>query len=178
MARLQIILGIQYSHQAITTLNTNSMKPKTILFSIAFALASIPAWAERCLILHLADGGTLFFPIAERPKITFDGGVVCVNTERLQIQNVRKYTIGDVDPTGIGAAAADNSERFDLRGGTVYVRLKSGSERITCHSVDGRELPVSKKALGNGVVAVDLSGIGREVVILTVGDESIKIQRP
>ena len=120
----------------------------------------------------------MFFPIAERPKITFDGGVVCVNTERLQIQNVRKYTIGDVDPTGIGAAAADNSERFDLRGGTVYVRLKSGSERITCHSVDGRELPVSKKALGNGVVAVDLSGIGREVVILTVGDESIKIQRP
>ena len=69
----------------------------------------------------------------------------------------------------------DNEERLQLKGSTAYVRT-TGNEPVKCYTVDGIELPVRKKNEGNGVVSVDLSEIDQPVVILTVGEESIKIR--
>ena len=116
------------------------MKANKIILSLAIAGLSLAAAAEDCLVVHLSGGKKVAFAIAKRPKVTFDGGVVCIQTERLQIQNVKKYTIEDVDLVNIETAV------------------------------------VSKKNEGNGVVSVDLSEIDQPVVILTVGEESIKIR--
>ena len=147
-----------------------------IFLSVAFACISLAAAAEDCLVVHLSGGKKVAFAIAKRPKVTFDGGVVCIQTERLQIQNVKKYTIEDVDLVNIETAVEDNEERLQLKGSTAYVRT-TGNEPVKCYTVDGIELPVRKKNEGNGVVSVDLSEIDQPVVILTVGEESIKIRR-
>lgn len=151
------------------------MKLNKIILSLAIAGLNLAAAAEDCLVVHLSSGKKVFFAIDERPKVTFDGGVVCIQTERLQIQNVRKYTIEDVDLVNIETAVEDNEERFQMKGSTAYVRT-TGNEPVKCYTVDGIELPVSKKNEGNGVVSVDLSEIDQPVVILTVGEESIKIR--
>lgn len=151
------------------------MKANKIILSLAIAGLSLAAAAEDCLVVHLSDGKKVVFAIAKRPKVTFDGGVVCIQTERLQIQNVKKYTIEDVDLVNIEAAVEGNEERFQMKGGTAYVRT-TGNEPVKCYTVDGIELPVRKKNEGNGVVSVDLSEVNQPVVILTVGEESIKIR--
>ena len=146
-----------------------------IFLSVAFACISLAAAAEDCLVVHLSGEKKVAFAIAKRPKVTFDGGVVCIQTERLQIQNVRKYTIEDVDLVNIETAVEGNEERFQMKGSTAYVRT-TGNEPVKCYTVDGIELPVRKKNEGNGVVSVDLSEVNQPVVILTVGEESIKIR--
>ncbi len=149
-----------------------------ILFSFALAAVSMAAQAEDCLILHLTDGNKIMFRLAERPKITFEGGLVCIKTDRLRIENVSKYTIADVSPAGIDAPKDGAGGAVDVRGNTAYVQTKDGNAQVKCHAADGKELPVGMKRLPGGVVAVDLSAAPRGVVIITVGDESIKIQRP
>lgn len=151
------------------------MKANKIILSAAFACISLAALAEDCLVVHLSGGKKVAFAIAKRPKVTFDGGVVCIQTERLQIQNVRKYTIEDVDLVNIETAVEGNEERFQMKGSTAYVRT-TGNEPVKCYTVDGIELPVRKKNEGNSVVSVDLSEVNQPVVILTVGEESIKIK--
>ena len=151
------------------------MKANKIILSAAFACISLAALAEDCLVVHLSGGKKVAFAIAKRPKVTFDGGVVCIQTERLQIQNVRKYTIEDVALVNIETAVEGNEERFQMKGSTAYVRT-TGNEPVKCYTVDGIELPVRKKNEGNSVVSVDLSEVNQPEVILTVGEESIKIK--
>ena len=123
------------------------MKPtiRHILFSLAFACVSMEAQAEDCLILHLKDGNKIMFRLAERPKITFEGGLVCIKTDRLRIENVSKYTIADVSPAGIDAPKDGAGGAVDVRGNTAYVQTKDGDAQVKCHAADGKELPVGMK---------------------------------
>lgn len=158
------------------------MKMKTgliILLALFGSVTSIVAGNKRdCLLVHFASGGSVAFPLSGEPMITFDGGVVTIATGRYQISDVRKYTFGDYatgiddvnsDGTGLGGYSPDG--RF------FCIQLKYPDVPVKLYTVGGVEVMSGLKADADGMIRVDMSSLGQDVYLLTVGNETIKIRR-
>lgn len=156
-------------------LKTKIIATLALLGSVAY-MAS--ATESNCLLVHLSSGDIVVFPLSETPKITFDSGVVTIATERYHVSDVRKYTFGNfatdiTEVTGDAAAAGE----YSPDGRFFCVRLKDTSVQVRLYTAGGVEVPISLKPDAEGVIHVDMNRLNREVYMLTVGDETIKIKR-
>lgn len=156
------------------------MKRKAIalLMLLGGGMTTATAAEHDCLTVHLASGGKVFFPLAEEPVITFDGGVVTIATGRYQISEVRKYTFDDF-ATDIGNVEDDGTtvDGYSPDGRFFSIRLKDASVPVRLRTTGGIEVPLGLKPDGNGVIRIDMSRLGQEIYLLTVGNETIKIRR-
>ena len=156
------------------------MKRKVIASLVLLGSIVTTATAEQrdCLTVHLASGGKVFFPLTEEPVITFDGGVVTIATGRYQISEVRKYTFDDF-ATDIENAEGDGTavDGYSPDGRFFSIRLKDASVPVRLRTAGGIEVPRGLKPDGNGVIRIDMSRLGQDIYLLTVGNETIKIRR-
>jgi len=98
------------------------MKNSFSLLFFFFAL-KLCAIGHNHLVLYLSSGTTLTIPVEEKPQITFEGTVLCINTERYQMTDVKKYTFSENETVGIETVEA----------GKDGVVKRSGAERTQNH---------------------------------------------
>ena len=154
---------------------------KTLLIILAVLLtvhSRATAVESECLVVILKNGATLTVPVNEMPKITFDGTVMNIATESLQISNVSKYTFTSSSGTDIGSVESMRNAGVTMDGEKAYIRLPKPETDVRCYTVDGKELDVRKRNAGVNVISINLSEIDQQVFIISVGGESIKIRKP
>jgi len=150
----------------------------SFLLILAFAL-SASAKPRDCIIVYLSDGSYAVFPIEKRPRITFEGPVVSISDDRWQISNVRKYTIGDSEVTGIVDVNGRQSLKgYSVKNGRLFVQLSDAKQNVRLFALDGKELPLREKPDANGVLRLSLPSPSGSVMLLQIGNETIKIRKP
>ena len=146
-----------------------------VLLVIGLSAYSAP---RDCIILHFIDGSYVVVPLDGNPKITFDGNVVQIDSERYQFTNVRKYTIADSENSGNKETLEGNSERVSFDKDQMVVRLNSPSQTVRLHSAVGVEIPIDTKPDVNGILRIPIPQSPNQVYLLTIGNETIKIRKP
>lgn len=149
--------------------------------SFLFFIASVTCCAMETnnLILYLNSGTTLSFPVDEKPQITFEGNVLCINTERYQITDVKKYTFSKNEAVGIETVEAgkDGVAMTRLDGEKIALRAKDASAVVHIYSSKGVEQNVHRTIGTDGQVILDLTGLMPDVYVIVVGDETHKIRK-
>lgn len=153
---------------------------KHIIFILLIFVCQFTFAAPRdCLIVHFADGSYVVFPLEQSPRVSFDGGVVQIADKRYQVSNVRKYTIGDSENTGIKSVDNGGTSRpYDFDGKNIILKLANPSQNVSLHTVNGVEIPVNVKPDMQGNIRIPLPQTPDQVFLLTIGNETIKIRRP
>lgn len=155
------------------------MKTILLIFTLLFQYnATIHSEDIKSLVVLLKNGSSITFNIDEMPKITFEGTVMNIATERLQISNVNKYTFNGLSGTDIATIENTHNADVTLDGDKAYIKLPKPDTNVRCYTVDGKELSVSKRNAGENIISINLSEIDQQVFILNVGGESIKIRKP
>lgn len=154
-------------------------KKKTVFLLLALLLAIPLAARERdCLLVHFASGSYVVFPLTSMPQITFDDGVMQIASDRYQVSDVRRYTFGDSENTGISDVTADSGvSSFSRDGRFIRIALKDPSQPLRLYSLSGVELVNGLKPDADGVVTIDMSRLGADGCLLSIGGETIKIRR-
>lgn len=157
------------------------MKLKKLLFLwLLLPVVPLPLNAEnnRCLMVHFHDGSTVAFPLSTSPKVTFDGGVLQIATERYQVSNVKKYTFADAGSTGIeNVNESDNVANFSNDGRAIVIKLKDGALPVKLYTLGGVEVPLHIVSKADKVLRIDLSRLSTGIHLLSIGQETIKIVR-
>ena len=147
-----------------------------IMMACALGLSARP---NDCMIVHMKDGSYAVFLMEKSPRITFEGQVVTVSDEHWQISNVRKYTIGDSETTGImNVGKSKGINGYSVNEGQITVRLADKAQKVRLYTLSGMELPLGGKTDANGVLRLSLPKTGDEVFLLNIGNETLKIRRP
>lgn len=141
---------------------------------IAFALTTshIHAEGEQCLVVFLKSGTKVTLPISDEPKITFDGTVMRVGNGDYQIENVRKWMVGE--PELLDIENATDKGDIMYRDGILTV---GGSASVHVYNAAGVEQSVSVKNQGAGLRTADLSALPAGVYVIKAGKETLKIQK-
>lgn len=154
---------------------------RSLLFILFTTWASLTHASDtNHLVIHLSSGIRLTLPVEDRPQITFDDNVLCVNTERFLFSDVRKYTFSENDAVGIEAIDADRSgvslKRLD--GEQIAVSVKDASSAmVRVYSASGVEQPIRHTASKDGAVILDLTGLVPGVYVISAGGETLKIRK-
>lgn len=151
-----------------------------LIFIVCFILTiRVHATETNNLILYLNSGISLSFPVAEKPQITFEGNVLCINTERFQITDVKKYTFSKNEAVGIETVEAgkDGVAMTRLDGEKIALRAKDASAVVHIYSSKGVEQNVHRTIGTDGQVILDLTGLMPDVYVIAVGDETHKIRK-
>ncbi|MBQ9667056.1 MAG: hypothetical protein IJV33_11400 [Bacteroidaceae bacterium] len=148
-------------------------------FFFFFLFASIYASATNHLTLYLNSGTTLSFPVEEKPQITFEGNVLCINTERYQITDVRKYTFSKNEEVGIEAVEVDKKgvALTRLDGEKIAVSVKDADAAVCVYSSNGIEQNVGKAVDADGRIVLNLEGLMPDVYVISIGSETFKIRK-
>lgn len=147
------------------------------LFTILTSLFQAAYSQEhKQLVIHFKTGSSAIFPIERQPKITFDNGIVAIDTELYQISNISKYTFNDSDHSNIEAVDKDGNI-VKIEKGAIYFKADKSGIPIKLFEVNGIEHPVNIKDADNGIIKIDLSGLDKKVYMLKIGSETIKIKK-
>lgn len=144
-----------------------------IIFFFAFRLHA----AEQKLHIILKTGNYVSLSIESQPKIVFEDGVMYVGNETFLVSNVSKYLVGDEEVLSIDNVSTDDMriKLTDAEDGTIHIENYSG-QTIKMYAVNGMEVPCKISILG-GQAVVDFSALPNNPYILTVGNETFKIQK-
>lgn len=152
-----------------------------ILFTLLFvAITSLSHAAEKnSLVIYLNSGTKVAFPIDEKPQITFEGSILCINTERYQITDVKKYTFSRNEEVSIQEVEEGNdSPNFRiLEGEKIAVKAQDPSAAIHIYSSKGVEHAVNTETDANGYTVMDMAGLMPDVYVIAIGDETFKIRK-
>lgn len=149
------------------------MKKKRLFIVFALFLSTSCIYAERtkCLVVVLKSGSMITLPVSDEPKITFDGSVMSVGNGDYQIENVRKWMVGDPETLSVENTMVKGN--MEYRDGVLTVGNPSD---IHIYNAAGVELPVSVKAQGAGIRTVDFSTLPSGVYVVKAGKETLKIR--
>lgn len=151
---------------------------KSIIITFLLGLFAIQAKAEdQKLHIIQKSGNHVSISIAGQPKITFEDGVMRVGTEDFLVSNVSKYLIGTDDVLGIDGVK-ENKLHIDANNavnGKVSIDNYSG-QLIKMYSSNGMEVACDVKVTSNNAI-IDYSSLPAGVYILSIGKETIKIQK-
>lgn len=143
---------------------------------LCFCTLNIYAETKKLHIIQ-KSGNYVSIPIADQPKILFEDGVMRVGTEDFLVSNVSKYLIGTDEMLGINGVKEDNLhiDANDAVNGKVSIGNYSG-QVVKMYSNNGMEMPCDVKVTSDHAV-VDYSSLPAGVYILSIGKETIKIQK-
>lgn len=148
-----------------------------ILLLLLCFFSSFVSAEEQKLHIILKSGNLISMPIAEQPKIVFEDGVMYVGSETLLASNVSKYIIGMEEALTIDAVN-ENGLRIDAddaANGKVHIENYRG-QAIRMFDANGVVMPC-KVTVSDTSARVDFSTFPRGIYILSVSDESIKVQK-
>ena len=126
---------------------------------------------EQSLVVLLKSGTMISLPVSERPKIEFNSTVMRVGDGDYQVENVRKWMVGNLEEiieNGVGDVRPEN--RIVYRDGVLTVGNRTD---VHVYNAAGMEMPVRLK---NGLV--DLSAWPQDVYVVKTGTETFKIRKP
>lgn len=150
---------------------------KKLLLYILLALALHANADTPKLHIIQKSGNHVSISIADQPKIMFTDGVMSVGTEDFLVSNVSKYLIGTDEVLGVNGVKDDNLhiDANDAANGKVSIDNYSG-QVIRMYSSNGMEVQCNVKVTANRAV-LDYSSLPAGVYILSIGKETIKIQK-
>lgn len=134
-----------------------------ILIALLYSFIYLNAVNASHLVLFLSSGTSVALPLTDKPKILFEGSVMTVGNENYQIDNVRKWMVGDPEAIEIDDA--------------IIVILKEKGAPIKVFNSAGVEFPVSVQVDAKGKVQCNLNGLPRGVYVIQVGKETIKVTK-
>ena len=151
------------------------MKYYRFILQLLYLLIVNGVFAEgnRNLVVLLKSGTQISLPVSEQPKITFAGTVMRVGDGDYQIENVRKWMVGDPEELGVENVKAERTVQYS--NGVLTVNSKAD---IHIYNAAGMEMPVSARADGDGRLRIDLSSWPQDVYLVKVGTETLKIRKP
>lgn len=154
------------------------MKNSIFFLLFVFSLAT-QAIETNHLTIYLHSGAQLSIPVEEKPQITFEGNVLCINTERFQITDVKKYTFSENEAVGIETieAGKDGMAVKQLEGEKIAVNVKDTKAVVRVYSTNGVERNVRQSLGPDGQVILDLTGLMPDVYVISVGSETFKIRK-
>ena len=127
------------------------------------------AEGEQCLVVLLKSGMQINLPVSEQPKITFDGTVMRVGDGDYQIENVRKWMVGDPDEIAQSVEDVRLEKSISYKDGILT--LGSGEDVHVWNSA-GIEMPVRLK---NG--QMDMTAWPQDVYLVKAGQETLKLRK-
>lgn len=147
-------------------------------FLLAAAMTCICSYSTKaiprdCMLIHFTNGSKLMLPIANEPKIIFDGNVITIMTERYQLSNISKYTFEDSETVDIKNPTSKEYS-YSKNGNHVTIRLASANTKVKLFTISGLQLPVKKT---DDILSIDLDNYSDNILLLQVGYETIKITR-
>ena len=146
---------------------------------LAATMACICAYSAKaiprdCMLLHFTNGSKLILPVAQEPKILFNGNVITIMTEQYLLSNISKYTFEDSETVDI-KNPTNKDYSYSKNGNQVTIKLASSNINVKLFTISGLQLPVNK--LDGQILSIDLSKYREKVLLLQVGNETIKITR-
>jgi len=127
------------------------------------------ATSERSLCVLLKSGTQINLPVSEQPKITFDGTVMRVGDGDYQIDNVRKWMIGDPEEIAQGVENAQVQKSIEYKDDVLTV---GDVQDVHVYNAAGIEMPVNIK---DG--KINMSAWPQDVYLIKAGKETFKIRK-
>jgi hypothetical protein len=124
---------------------------------------------EQSLCVLLKSGTMIQLPVSEQPKITFDGTVMRVGDGDYQIENVRKWMIGDPEEISQGVENVQTQNTIEYKDGVLTV---GDAQDVHVYNIAGVEMPISIK---DG--KINLSAWPQDVYLIKAGKETFKIRK-
>lgn len=145
-----------------------------MMFMSALYLA---AKEHDCMIIHFKEGSYAIIPLNTQPKIYFSDGLITIDNESFQISGIKKYTIADSEGTGIDEILSDKGVNYNFMNDKIYVRTAKNNPTVRLYSMEGILVPVSYDKATEGMIVIGLSSLDKGIYLLTVGEQTIKIQK-
>lgn len=127
------------------------------------------ATSERSLCVLLKSGTQINLPVSEQPKITFDGTVMRVGDGDYQIENVRKWMIGDPEEIAQGVENVQTQKTIEYKDGVLTV---GDVQDVHVYNAAGVEMPVNIK---DG--KINMAAWPQDVYLIKAGKETFKIRK-
>lgn len=137
----------------------------------AYSAKAIP---RDCMLLHFTNGSKLVLPVAQEPKILFNGNVITIMTEQYLLSNISKYTFEDSETVDI-KNPTNKDYSYSKNGNQVTIKLASSNINVKLFTISGLQLPVDKT--DKKMLSIDLNKYTENILLLQVGNETVKITR-
>ena len=137
----------------------------------AYSAKAIP---RDCMLLHFTNGSKLILPVAQEPKILFNGNVITIMTEQYLLSNISKYTFEDSETVDI-KNPTNKDYSYSKNGNQVTIKLASSNINVKLFTISGLQLPVDKT--DKKMLSIDLNEYTENILLLQVGNETVKITR-
>ena len=137
----------------------------------AYSAKAIP---RDCMLLHFTNGSKLILPVAQEPKILFNGNVITIMTEQYLLSNISKYTFEDSETVDI-KNPTNKDYSYSKNGNQVTIKLASSNINVKLFTISGLQLPVDKT--DKKMLSIDLNKYTENILLLQVGYETVKITR-
>lgn len=146
---------------------------------LAATMACICAYSAKaiprdCMLLHFTNGSKLILPVAQEPKILFNGNVITIMTEQYLLSNISKYTFEDSETVDI-KNPTNKDYSYSKNGNQVTIKLAYSNINVKLFTISGLQLPVDKT--DKKMLSIDLNKYTENILLLQVGNETVKITR-
>ena len=146
---------------------------------LAATMACICAYSAKaiprdCMLLHFTNGSKLILPVAQEPKILFNGNVITIMTEQYLLSNISKYTFEDSETVDI-KNPTNKDYSYSKNGNQVTIKLASSNINVKLFTISGLQLPVDKT--DKKMLSIDLNKYTENILLLQVGNETVKNTR-
>ena len=119
----------------------------------AYSAKAIP---RDCMLLHFTNGSKLILPVAQEPKILFNGNVITIMTEQYLLSNISKYTFEDSETVDI-KNPTNKDYSYSKNGNQVTIKLASSNINVKLFTISGLQLPVDKT--DKKMLSIDLNSV-------------------
>lgn len=141
----------------------------SLLLMLLFA-APIHAELVRCLVVQLSSNAKLYYPALLNPVATFEGTVMHLNTDAMDISTVAKLTIETVELVGIQPETNLDKGLVNM-GQTLF--LNTSESDVQLFNLTGRRMQTSISRQGE-TYSIDLTGLPKGAYLLRAGSQSWK----
>lgn len=122
---------------------------------LAATMACICAYSAKaiprdCMLLHFTNGSKLILPVAQEPKILFNGNVITIMTEQYLLSNISKYTFEDSETVDI-KNPTNKDYSYSKNSNQVTIKLASSNINVKLFTISGLQLPVDKTYKKNAI---------------------------
>lgn len=141
-----------------------------ILFLMLIVAAPVNAALVRCLVVQLSNNSKLYYPTSLNPVATFEGTVLHLNTDAMELSTVAKLSIEMVELVGIQSEQSSNKA---LVNNGQSVLLNTSETDVQIYSLTGIRLQTNITKQGE-LFTIDLSGLSKGTYLLRAGNQSWK----
>jgi len=140
------------------------------LFLMLLFAAPIHAELVRCLVVQLSSNAKLYYPTALNPVATFEGTVMHLNADAMDISTVAKLTIETVELVGIQSETSIDNSPVNM-GQTLFLNTTESDVQI--FNLSGKRMQTTITRQGDNY-SIDLARLPVGTYLLRAGSQSWK----